>query len=165
MTKTSSVLTLSLFLMLATAVPARADITAFLGLSPTPHNHSVVGFSGGLLMIIIGFEGEYAHIAEDQLEALPSLKTWSGNVPLQTPIDIGGTQYYATAGVGGYREYLESGSKVFQETHASLNIGGGAKIKLVGPVRVRVDYRVFKLRGNPINSVYQRLYVGGNLRF
>ena len=165
MTKASSVLTLSLVLLVASAVPAHADVTAFLGLSPTPHNHSAVGFSGGLSMLVIGFEFEYAHIAEDDLEALPSLKTWSGNILAQTPVDIAGTRFYATAGVGGYREYLEQGSTVFQETHAAINLGGGAKIRLAGPVRVRLDYRVFTLRGSPLYSVYQRFYVGGNIKF
>lgn len=163
--KLPAVLTFAALLLFAGATNASADVTLFLGVSPTPNNHSVKGFSGGLSLLIIGFEFEYAHIAEDQLEALPSLKTWSGNVLAQTPDDIGGMQLYATAGVGGYREYLESGSTVFQETHAAINMGGGTKIKLAGPIRVRLDYRVFTLRGNPINQVYQRFYAGGNLKF
>lgn len=165
MTRASSLATLSLLCILAAATPARADVTAFIGVTPTPHNHSVRGFSGGIGLLIVGFEFEYAHVAEDQLEALPSLKTWSGNVLVQTPFDIVGMQLYGTIGAGGYREYLESGTVVFQETNAAINTGGGAKIKLVGPVRVRVDYRVFKLKGNPLNTVYQRFYVGGNLKF
>ena len=30
-----------------------------------------------------------------------------------------------------------------------MNTGGGVKITLLGPLRVRVDYRVFTLRGEP----------------
>ena len=30
-----------------------------------------------------------------------------------------------------------------------MNNGGGVKIKLAGPLRVRLDYRVFTLRGSP----------------
>ena len=44
-------------------------------------------------------------------------------------------------------------------------IGGGAKIKLVGPLRVRLDYRVFNLQGTPRYETYHRFYVGANLRF
>jgi len=165
MTRATSLATLSLLCILAAATPARADVTAFIGVSPTPNNHSARGFSAGVGLLIVGFEFEYGHLAEDQLEALPSLKTWSGNVLAQTPVDILGMQLYATIGAGGYREYLQSGSVTFQETNAAINTGGGAKIKLIGPVRVRVDYRVFKLQGNPINAVYQRFYVGGNLKF
>jgi hypothetical protein len=39
----TKVLTLTLVLLAASASPARADITAFLGLSPTPNNHAVKG--------------------------------------------------------------------------------------------------------------------------
>src|SRR5436190_15562304 len=110
MTRASAVVTLALLCILAAATPARADVTAFLGVSPTPNNHAVRGFSGGIGLLIVGFEFEYAHISEDQLEALPSLKTWSGNVLAQTPMDILGMQLYATIGAGGYREFLQSGS-------------------------------------------------------
>jgi hypothetical protein len=145
----------------ATAAPARADITAFIGLTPTPERHAVKGFSGGLGLIIVAFEFEYAHVAEDPLESLPGLKTYSGNVLLQTPFPIKGTQFYGTVGAEGYRETLGP----LQETHVGTNIGGGAKIKLVGPLRVRLDYRIFKLQGTPLHSVYQRFYVGANLKF
>ena len=43
--------------------------------------------------------------------------------------------------------------------------GGGVKISLIGPVRARVDYRVFSLLGSPIEDTVQRLYVGLNLKF
>ena len=166
MTRPSAVLAVALLGLLAAATPARADVTLFVGTSPTPNNHSVRGFSGGIGLLIVGFEFEYSHIAEDQLEALPSLKTWSGNVLAQTPMDILGMQLYGTVGAGGYREFLGAGSATpFEETNAAINIGGGAKIKLVGPIRVRVDYRIFNLKGNPINSTYHRFYVGGNLKF
>lgn len=159
--KIAAVLTFSAVFLAASARPAHADITAFLGVSPTPHNHMVKGFSGGMGLLVIGFEFEYANLSEDSLEQLPGLKTYAGNVLVQTPIPVAGTQFYATAGAEAYREELGAA----QETHVGTNIGGGAKIKLLGPIRVRVDYRIFKLQGSPINSVYQRFYVGGNLKF
>src|SRR5688572_29899980 len=97
----------------ATAAPARADITAFLGMTPTPERHALRGFSGGLGLIIIAFEFEYAHISEDTLDLLPGLKTYSGNVLVQTPVEVMGTQLYATVGAEGYRETLGDSS----ETH------------------------------------------------
>jgi hypothetical protein len=148
----------ALTFVLASAAPASADITAFIGLSPTPENHAIRGFSAGVSLLVIGFEFEYAHLSEDQDEALPGLKTYSGNVLVQTPTSM---QLYATIGAGGYRENLGP----FQETHAGVNIGGGIKVPLLGPIRVRADYRVFQLRGSPIHSTYQRFYVGGNLAF
>ena len=147
--------------LLCSARPARADITAFLGVSPTPDNRSARGFSAGLSLLFLGFEFEYSHLAEDTLEALPSLKTWSGNVLLETPMEIVGMKLYATAGAGGYREFLRG----VEEINAAVNVGGGAKIGLVGPFRVRVDYRVINLKGSPLYTTYQRFYVGANLKF
>jgi hypothetical protein len=143
----------------ATASPARADITAFLGLSPTPDRHGLKGFGVGVGLLIVGFEFEYAAISEDDVELLPGLKTYSGNVVVQTPTDA--VQLYGTAGAQGYQERLGS----ISETYFGTNIGGGAKIRLIGPVRVRLDYRIFKLQGSPLNDVYQRFYVGANLKF
>jgi hypothetical protein len=143
----------------ATAVPARADITAFLGLSPTPENHGVKGFGVGVGLLIVGFEFEYANLSEDTFEQLPGLKTYAGNVLVQTPTP--GFQLYGTVGAQGYKESLGN----FDETHFGTNIGGGAKINLVGPLRVRLDYRIFRLQGEPLHDVYQRFYVGANLKF
>jgi hypothetical protein len=39
------------------------------------------------------------------------------------------------------------------------------KISLLGPLRARVDYRVFKLQGDPLHDVVHRVYAGVNLRF
>jgi hypothetical protein len=157
----ATVLTLTLVVLAASASPARADITAFLGVSPTPHNHQVKGFGVGVGLLIVGFEFEYANLSEDSFEQLTGLKTYSGNVLVQTPIEIIGTQFYATAGAEGYRETLGAA----EETYFGTNIGGGAKIKLLGPIRVRLDYRIFRLQGSPIHDTYQRFYVGANLKF
>jgi len=143
----------------ATAAPAQADITAFLGLSPTPARHAVRGLSVGAGFLIVGFEFEVAKISEDVADRSPGLATCSGNVLAQTPTDK--VQLYGTVGAQVFRETLGAA----QETHLGTNIGAGVKIKLVGPIRVRADYRIFKLQGTPIHDVYQRFYVGGNLKF
>jgi opacity protein-like surface antigen len=143
------------------ARPAHADLTAFLGLSPTPDNRGARGFAGGLTMVVIGFEGEYSQIQEDEIESLPSLRTWSGNVFVQTPVEISKVTPYATVGAGVYRETLAEE----HETNIGVNVGGGLKIRLAGPFRVRLDYRVFTLKGDPLNSTYQRFYAGANLAF
>jgi len=47
-----------------------------------------------------------------------------------------------------------------------FNTGGGAKINVIGPLRLRVDYRALKLRGEPLrDSVIHRWYAGVNLAF
>ncbi len=141
--------------------PAFADVTAFIGVTPTPESRAVRGVSLGFGLLIIGFEFEYAHTVEDALDGLPSLRTTSGNVLLQTPIEVSGVSLYGTAGAGLYRERLLAR----QETSVGTNVGGGAKIRLAGPLRVRFDYRVFRLQGDPLHQTYQRFYAGANLSF
>jgi hypothetical protein len=160
-TRAFTVAALILLMLGATARPASADATAFLGVTPTPDSHLVRGFAGGVSLLIIGFEFEYANTKEGSLDRLPGLKTYSANVLLQTPTDISGVQLYATGGVGLYTESLLD----LQETSGAVNLGGGAKIKLAGPLRLRADYRVFHLEGSPQYATYQRFYLGANLRF
>jgi hypothetical protein len=156
-------LIVSVVLAIALALPstAFADLTAFLGVNPTPANRTLKGFSIGAGLIIVGFEFEYAHTNEDINELSPSLRTYMGNGLLQTPIPIAGMQFYATAGGGVYREALEGDS----ETNVGVNIGGGVKMSLAGPLRLRFDYRVFTLQGSPRYSKPQRFYAGLNLKF
>lgn len=152
---------LALVVLLGLAAPARADLTAFLGATVTPENRLVTGFSGGFGLLIVGFEAEYASTSEDETARLPGLRTWSGNVLLQTPTEFSGVQLYGTGGLGLYRERLGDEG----ETSTALNIGGGAKIRLAGPLRMRLDYRIFRLQGTPRHDTYHRLYLGANLAF
>ena len=147
--------------LLATAAPASADATAFIGTSSSPSNRTAKGFALGAGLLIIGFEFEYASTSEELSKAAPSLRTGMGNVLVQTPFPIFGFQPYATMGAGGYREQLADQ----RETHVGVNTGGGVKMSLLGPVRARVDYRVFNLRGQPLHSTVHRVYAGINLAF
>jgi opacity protein-like surface antigen len=139
----------------AIAAPARADLTAFIGANTTPSSRQVKGGAVGIGLLIVGFEFEYAN------ELAPSLTTGMGNVLLQTPFPIMGFQPYVTTGGGIYHEALGSQS----DTNVGLNTGGGVKVTLAGPLRVRVDYRVFKLGGGALNSPAHRIYAGLNLKF
>ena len=142
--------------------PAFADGTLFLGTVTTPANHATKGFAIGAGFLIMGVEFEYAATNEDEEHAAPSLKTGMGNFYLQTPIPLAGMQFYWTTGTGGYRERL---GETHQETNLIFNTGGGAKVSLVGPLKVRLDYRVLKLRGSPLFSTLHRLYAGVNVGF
>ena len=148
-------------LVLCSATPALADATAFIGATTTPANRTVKGLAIGVGLLIVGFEFEFASTDETPEEAAPSLRTGMGNVLLQTPVPIAGMQFYFTTGGGLYRERLGE----FQETHFGVNTGGGAKISLLGPLRARLDYRIFNLRGEPLHSVVHRVYAGVNLAF
>jgi opacity protein-like surface antigen len=95
------------------------------------------------------------------IEGSPSLRTFMFNGLLQTPIPIARMQFYGTAGGGIYRETLLEDS----ETNVGINVGGGVKITLIGPLRVRLDYRVTTLKGDPRHPRPQRFYAGVNLKF
>jgi len=144
-------------------VPARAaaDATLFIGSTTTPENRLNRGFSIGAGLVIVGFEFEYANSSEEPDDLVPGLKTYMFNGLLQTPIPIAGMQFYGTAGAGVYHETLLDVS----ETNVGINVGGGVKVSLVGPLRLRFDYRVFTLQGDPRHEKPQRFYAGVNLKF
>jgi hypothetical protein len=148
-------------LTLVAPTSASADITAFLGTNPTPVNRVTTGFGVGVGLVIVGFEFEYGHTRENLDELAPSLRTYMFNGLLQTPIPIAGMQFYATAGGGMYRETLND----VAETNVGINVGGGVKVSLAGPLRLRFDYRIFTLQGDPRHSKPQRFYAGLNLKF
>ena len=160
----------ALFLVCLTPRLAGADVTIFLGTTITSSltqagvkqsiHRPVRGFAGSISLVIVGFEFEYASRQEDDTLLAPSLKTTSGNVFVQT-FGLPGFQLYATTGAGLYRERLGPD----QETSFLLNNGGGVKVTLAGPFRVRVDYRIFNLRGHPQYATVQRIYAGLNLAF
>ena len=144
-------LILSTLALLTTALPARADLTAFIGTQSAPSMRTTTGISAGMGVLIIGFEGEYAQAHGDDLcpaatasgtgECAPSLRTVMGNLLVQTPRGIvPRLQFYGT-------------------------IGGGVKIDLVGPLRVRLDYRIFKLGSDAVYSTSHRFSVGANIAF
>jgi opacity protein-like surface antigen len=147
--------------LVATATPTRADLTGFIGANTTPANRQVKGVAVGAGFLLIGFEFEYASTVEDVSALAPSLDTGMGNLLLQTPVPILGFQPYVTTGGGIYREEL--GSR--RETSFGINTGGGVKVTLTGPIRLRVDYRVFKLGSGALRSPTHRAYVGLNLKF
>jgi len=148
-------------LLACMATPAFADATLFIGTSSTPANRQMKGFAFGIGLLVVAFEFEYANTSEEPLDAAPALRTGMGNILLQTPFAIMGLQPYFTSGGGVYRETLDTR----QETNFGVNSGGGVKISLVGPFRARVDYRVFKLRGDPLHDTVHRLYAGLNVKF
>jgi opacity protein-like surface antigen len=164
------VIPLSCLLLLLTAGPASADLTAFLGRTTTPSGRPAKGLAIGTGLLIVGFEFEYAATDEDldvppgaAFEA-PALKTFMFNGLLQTPVPIARTQFYGTIGGGVYRETLSTEPND-DKTNFGTNVGGGAKITLAGPIRLRLDYRVFSLRGSPRHTNAQRFYAGINLKF
>lgn len=149
---------LTLAVLTLRPAPAAADGTAFLGLSPTVTTRSTTGFAVGVSLLVVGFEFEYAHLNEATTAGAPGLDTYAFNALVMTPTRM---QLYATAGGGFYHESLATVSN----TNVGINVGGGVKVPLAGPIRLRVDYRVMTLNGSPVTKTVQRIYFGANIAF
>src|SRR5918912_2345416 len=147
--------------LVAAAAPARADVTAFLGANTTPANRQVRGGALEFGIVVVGVELEYAFTPDDPAASAPSVKTGTGNLILQTPVAIFGFQPYFTTGGGFYQEELA----LHSDTGFAFDTGGGVKVSLAGPLRVRIDYRVFKLGSGALYSPTHRIYAGLNLKF
>lgn len=159
---------LVLLVTLGACAPAAADLTAFAGLTPTPAVRTTVGVSGGLTLVVVGWEVEFARTAEDAEadEPAPALRTYMGNVFVQNPIPINGLTFYATAGAGFYREIFDRDMPAeVSTTGFGTNVGGGVKIELTGPLHLRLDYRVFSFTGDAFHKTPQRFTAGLNLKF
>jgi len=159
MTRRVTVAALTLAALTWWPSPARADATAFFGVTTTPTNRTAKGFALGMSLAVIGFEYEYSNTSEDEVNAAPELSTHMGNVLVQTP--TGKVQLYFTTGGGYYTETY----RALVTNGFGTNLGGGAKITLVGPLRLRVDYRVFSLHGTPLYTTPKRFYGGVVLNF
>ncbi len=150
------------FALIAPAAPASADITAFLGAAGGPSTRLAKGLALGAGAGVIGWEFEYSNTGEDVGQGSPRLQTGMVNLLAQTPFGLKGIQFYGTIGAGIYHEDIFGTS----QTNVGFNWGLGLKKDLVGPLRIRVDYRMTGLAGSPIGSrVVHRLYVGANIRF
>jgi len=157
--RAAALATLAVLLVALLPAPAAADGTIFFGYATKPEGRPARGFAFGINMAIVGFEFEYANT--DKIENLnaPALKTFMFNGMVSTPTP--GVQLYGTFGGGLYKE-----DAVTKDTTAfGTNFGGGVKIKLAGPLKLRVDYRIFALSGTPVTKAPQRFYVGANFAF
>jgi len=162
--ETTLILRILLLVLLAVTIakPVFADATLFVGPNQTPTNRPSAGVSLGLSLLIVGFEFEYASTQEDRRTNAPSLKTSMFNILFQTPFSsLAGLQFYATAGGGLYREQLVESLT----TGLGSNVGGGVKVPLAGPFRLRLDYRLFSLKGSALHPRAQRIYAGLNVSF
>ena len=185
MSRTARIVLLGLGLLTVAPRPAHADLTAFIGaafsgkpqeaIGDTSHTSLTRGLSVGVGLVIVGFEFEWARTSDEDIGegacqavgfrdlCAPSLTTGMGNVLLQTPRGLGPVQLYGTVGAGVYRERFDALDE--STTNVGTNFGGGVKISLLGPLRVRLDYRVFKLSGDAVYDTPQRFSVGANVAF
>ena len=158
-------LLMALGLVVLAPSSAFADATLFLGANTSPANRTAKGFALGAGLLFIGFEFEYSDTTDDLPSRAPALKTGMGNLLLQTPGSFFGIQPYYTVGGGVYHEDLGTNGSIADNTGFGMNTGGGVKISLLGPIRLRVDYRVFSLKNGALTTPAHRVYAGVNLKF
>jgi hypothetical protein len=125
------------------ATPARADATLFVGMDTEAASRPALGVAVGRCPGMFGFELEYAGTLGHPTEGKPSVRTVTANLLVQTTLPIHWTQFYGIAGFGVYGETIGNGKGSGEI--ASGDIGVGAKITLAGPLKLRLDYRVFLL--------------------
>jgi hypothetical protein len=144
-----------------TPSPAAADATAFYGVATTTVSRPATGLAIAVKIILVGIEFEYAHMDERYPEHVPGVNSTMFNLVLSTPTKV---KIYFTTGGGLSHETLGAAS----EWGFGTNIGGGVKIPLAGPLRIRIDYRLFNVHGSIPGSVdkrQQRIYGGLNFAF
>ena len=146
-------------LSLALLIPSRAfaDFTAFLGVNPTPVNRPVRGFSGGA-----GLPHRRLRVRVCEHErGRGAVGAEAADLHVQRPrADAGSHRRHAVLRYRRRRRRYRERLFDFTETHVGYNIGGGIKMSLAGPLRLRFDYRVFTLKGEPRHTNPQRFYVG-----
>ena len=148
--------------LLSIAAPARADITAFIGANTTPDNRQVRGGALGFGLLIVGFEGEYAFTPGRSARGGAVAQDRDGQRRCcRRRCRSSASSRISRPAAGSIRR--RSGSH--SETGFALNTGGGVKVTLAGPIRLRVDYRIFKLGSGALYSPAHRIYAGLNLKF
>lgn len=148
-------------LIAGSAWPARADLTVFAGLQNAPAVRPSTGLALGFGLLLVGWEVEIARVAQDVDSLAPSIASGTASIYVQNPIPISGVQIYGIAGAGLYRERL---AELYEQNDVHVALGGGAKIQLAGPLKLRLDYRFFKLRDS-LSDNPQRISAGLTLSF
>ena len=153
-------LTFALLLFLGAGTgPASADLTVFAGHSAP--EHGILGAALGVSLRRVGLEFEYAGTSPTRPDTNPPRQTALFNLTVNAPLDrIRRFQIYGAVGGGLYRE--RAGTRA--ETRPAASAGGGVRIALRGPLRLRIDYRLLALRG-ATGRRPRRLYAGLDVPF
>lgn len=125
-------------LVLMNPVSARADATVLVGLTSVEGLRPSFAWSFSYRPSAVGVEVEY-------LSTKPGDYTAGGvfaSVIVQ-PVTISNMQIFVLGGVGVWGEGVEGGKRT--GLLGAANVGGGVLVGLVGPLRLRLDYRLFRL--------------------
>ena len=150
-----------LALLLGTAADrAFADMTVFAGTMTA--SRTTVGATLGLSLQPVGLEFEYADTSSGRRPGNRALRTGLFNLLLGASFPSGDRiRIYGTAGAGAYRESLAEQTR----TGLATSAGGGIYLRLAGPFRIRLDYRLLVLRGDALRRRPRRVYAGLDMAF
>jgi len=141
---------------------APVNLTAFAGAAMAPDAHAVSGIGVGVRPQPgpVSIEFEYSGRRIDRTRSVPSIVTFAGNFLVQVPVRQSRFELYAAFGVGFY--ILQPDHQSGEDSDSAWNFGGGAKVTLAGPLKLRMDYRVFRLAPIPDrhHSDLRRLSLG-----
>src|SRR5262249_49137925 len=123
----------------AGAMPAAADATAYLGVMTAGGPRLAVGFAYPHSPWMVGYEPGLMTAVGPATSKQSSVGAFSASVIVQPRSTIHGFQLYGPAGFGLYGEVYDHGGS--GEVLAT-NIGGGARVGLAGPLKLRLDSRL-----------------------
>ena len=128
--------------LLMFATPAHADALVFAGALASGNGARLItgasiGFFFPALGSIGGWEVEYARTRGGARS--PRIDTFGASLLVQSLRNADGLQFYGALGGGSYSR--DEAGTVFQ-----ANVGGGLKVRLAGPLRLRFDYRLYILQ-------------------
>lgn len=154
-------LCLALAMLVLVPCSASADLTGFFGKTRAAGSNRPVKGAAVSVGRTAKFEFEYATTQEDLPNEQPQLTTYMLSSLIQSPNRSSRMQLYGVTGAGRYRETRGTVS----QSNFGFTFGTGLKMRLAGPIGLRLDYRVFTLRGTPSYKKPQRLYAGVNFTF
>jgi hypothetical protein len=141
------------------------NMTGFAGVAVASGPHPANGVAVGLKPQPgpVSLEFEYSRSRRDQVAGVLAIETLACNILVQPSRQRSRFQFYGTFGVGLYAPLHDpsrrrGGVHQSSEPDSARNIGGGAKVTLAGPLKLRMDYRAFFLAGGESNQ--HRFYVG-----
>ena len=136
-------------------------MTVFAG-GTTTASRTTFGATLGLSLQPVGLEFEYADASSDRRARSRALRTGLFNLLLGASFPSGGRiRIYGTVGAGVYRESLAEQAR----TGVAAGGGGGIYLRLAGPFRIRLDYRLLALRGAALHRRPRRVYAGLDMAF
>jgi hypothetical protein len=144
---------------------AHADLTGFAALTaPTPRG--TVGGAFGRSNDWGGFELELAHTYLDSSTGAPTVVTYGVSFFKRFKSPSPRVTFY---GLVGFGVYCETGGRANSGLGGNKNLGGGAHLRVAGPLKLRLDYRWFRLGtpdgGEPVSRNLQRLSAGLSVAF